>query len=154
MAWPRDPITLRLSGVAGQSFGAWNAGGLHLYLEGDANDYVGKGMAGGRIVLRPPHDASFVVCRGGFVRLGGGRVTFSCVPKRKEPKKGHPTLAPDFVRCPALLAGSGRRELAHPCARTCAPFPRARLRCSAPETGGRARAKLAALRRWLLIWVP
>ena len=55
-----DPITLRLSGVAGQSFGAWNAGGLHLYLEGDANDYVGKGMAGGRIVLRPPHDASFV----------------------------------------------------------------------------------------------
>jgi hypothetical protein len=33
---------------------------------------------------------------------------------------------------------SGRRELAHPCARTCAPFPRARLRCSAPETGGRA----------------
>jgi glutamate synthase (NADPH/NADH) large chain len=37
-----------VSGVAGQSFGAWNAGGLHLYLEGDANDYVGKGMAGGK----------------------------------------------------------------------------------------------------------
>jgi hypothetical protein len=37
---------------------------------------------------------------------------------------------------------SGRRELAHPCARTCAPFPRARLRCSAPETGGRARSNV------------
>src|SRR5690606_30143092 len=36
------PIVLHLKGTAGQSFGAWNAGGLHLYLEGDANDYVGK----------------------------------------------------------------------------------------------------------------
>jgi glutamate synthase (NADPH/NADH) large chain len=38
----------------------WNAGGLNLYLEGDANDYVGKGMAGGRIVLRHPARAQFV----------------------------------------------------------------------------------------------
>ncbi|HQU16840.1 MAG: glutamate synthase large subunit [Chromatiales bacterium 21-64-14] len=50
------PITLRLTGTAGQSFGVWNAGGLHLYLEGDANDYVGKGMAGGKIVIYPPRD--------------------------------------------------------------------------------------------------
>jgi len=48
------PIVLRLTGTAGQSFGVWNAGGLHLYLEGDANDYVGKGMAGGKLVLRHP----------------------------------------------------------------------------------------------------
>ena len=41
------PIILRLSGTAGQSFGVWNAGGLHMYLAGDCNDYVGKGMAGG-----------------------------------------------------------------------------------------------------------
>ena len=54
------PISVRCSGNAGQSFGVWNAGGLHLYLEGDANDYVGKGMAGGRIVLRPPRTAAFV----------------------------------------------------------------------------------------------
>jgi glutamate synthase (NADPH/NADH) large chain len=53
-------ITVRCTGNAGQSFGAWNAGGLHLYLEGDANDYVGKGMADGRIVLRPPAGARFV----------------------------------------------------------------------------------------------
>jgi glutamate synthase (NADPH) large chain len=54
------PLTVRCSGNAGQSFGVWNAGGLHLYLEGDANDYVGKGMAAGRIVLRHPRSARFV----------------------------------------------------------------------------------------------
>jgi glutamate synthase (NADPH/NADH) large chain len=48
------PITIKLRGHAGQSLGVWNAGGLHLLLEGDANDYVGKGMAGGKIVLSPP----------------------------------------------------------------------------------------------------
>jgi glutamate synthase (NADPH/NADH) large chain len=53
------PITLRLRGAAGQSFGVWNAGGLHLELEGEANDYVGKGMAGGRIVIRAPRGARF-----------------------------------------------------------------------------------------------
>jgi glutamate synthase (NADPH/NADH) large chain len=56
----RAPITVRLTGSIGQSFGAWNAGGLHLQLEGDANDYVGKGMAGGRIVLKPPRTAGYV----------------------------------------------------------------------------------------------
>jgi glutamate synthase (NADPH) large chain len=54
------PISVRLTGSIGQSFGAWNAGGLQLTLEGDANDYVGKGMAGGRIVLRPPAGAGYV----------------------------------------------------------------------------------------------
>jgi glutamate synthase (NADPH/NADH) large chain len=54
------PLIVRLHGSAGQSFGVWNAGGLHLHLEGDANDYVGKGMAGGKIVLRPPPNATFV----------------------------------------------------------------------------------------------
>jgi len=49
-----EPIVLELDGTAGQSFGAWNAGGVHLVLTGEANDGVGKGMAGGRIVIRPP----------------------------------------------------------------------------------------------------
>ncbi|GMG85896.1 glutamate synthase large subunit [Biformimicrobium ophioploci] len=53
------PVKLHLRGVAGQSFGVWNAGGLELYLEGDANDYVGKGMAGGKIVIRPPQGSTF-----------------------------------------------------------------------------------------------
>jgi glutamate synthase (NADPH/NADH) large chain len=53
------PITLRLTGTAGQSFGVWNAGGLEMFLEGDANDYVGKGMAGGKLVIYPPKGSSF-----------------------------------------------------------------------------------------------
>lgn len=53
------PINLRCTGTAGQSFGVWNAGGLNLYLDGDANDYVGKGMTGGKIVLSPPADANY-----------------------------------------------------------------------------------------------
>ncbi|MBU2865012.1 glutamate synthase large subunit [Reinekea forsetii] len=54
-----SPITLNLSGIAGQSFGVWNAGGLNLVLDGDANDYVGKGMSGGKIVIRPPKGSAF-----------------------------------------------------------------------------------------------
>lgn len=54
------PIDLRFTGTAGQSFGAFQAGGLRFELEGEANDYVGKGMAGGRIVLRPPTGARYV----------------------------------------------------------------------------------------------
>ncbi len=53
------PVVVRLKGTAGQSFGVWNAGGLHLYLEGDANDYVGKGMAAGKIVITPPREAQY-----------------------------------------------------------------------------------------------
>jgi glutamate synthase (NADPH/NADH) large chain len=56
------PIDLQFSGTAGQSFGGFLASGLRLTLEGEANDYVGKGMAGGRIVIRPPADATFVAC--------------------------------------------------------------------------------------------
>ena len=54
------PLTVRLTGNVGQSFGVWNAGGLHLYLEGDANDYVGKGMAAGKIVMRHPRTSRYV----------------------------------------------------------------------------------------------
>ncbi len=53
------PIVLNLTGTAGQSFGVWNAGGLHMLLEGDANDYVGKGMTGGKLVIRPPRGSTF-----------------------------------------------------------------------------------------------
>jgi glutamate synthase (NADPH) large chain len=54
-----NPVVVRLHGTAGQSFGVWNAGGLHMYLEGDSNDYVGKGMAGGKLVVYPPGDAEY-----------------------------------------------------------------------------------------------
>ena len=46
------PVTINLKGSAGQSFGCWNAKGLILNIDGDANDYVGKGMNGGRIVVK------------------------------------------------------------------------------------------------------
>ncbi|EAT12419.1 glutamate synthase large subunit [Bermanella marisrubri] len=54
-----NPVTLKLTGTAGQSFGVWNAGGLNMHLEGDANDYVGKGMTGGKLVIYPPKVSSF-----------------------------------------------------------------------------------------------
>ncbi len=54
-----NPIVLRLTGTAGQSLGVWNAKGLHMYLRGDANDYVCKGMAGGKVVIAPPEGSSF-----------------------------------------------------------------------------------------------
>ncbi len=55
------PLNINLVGTAGQSFGAWNIAGLNLNLVGDANDYVGKGMAGGRIVIHPPLQRAYVV---------------------------------------------------------------------------------------------
>ena len=54
-----DPIVAHFSGTAGQSFGVWNAGGVELHLTGDANDYVGKGMAGGLLAIRPPVGSAF-----------------------------------------------------------------------------------------------
>jgi glutamate synthase domain-containing protein 3 len=56
---PDDTITLRFRGSAGQSFGAFMTHGMNLSLEGDANDYVGKGMAGGVLSVRPPSGATF-----------------------------------------------------------------------------------------------
>ncbi len=51
---PEDTISVRLTGTAGQSFGAFLAHGISLELTGDANDYVGKGLSGGRVVVRQP----------------------------------------------------------------------------------------------------
>jgi glutamate synthase (NADPH) large chain len=57
---PEDTIHVKLTGTAGQSFGAWLARGVTLELEGEGNDYVGKGLSGGRIIVRPPVDAGIV----------------------------------------------------------------------------------------------
>jgi glutamate synthase (NADPH/NADH) large chain len=54
---PEGSISIRLTGVAGQSFGAFLAHGVSLELVGDANDYVGKGLSGGRVVVRQPQAA-------------------------------------------------------------------------------------------------
>ena len=57
---PDDTIKIHLVGSAGQSFGAFVPKGMTLILEGDANDYVGKGLSGGKLVVFPPADSRFV----------------------------------------------------------------------------------------------
>ena len=57
---PHDTVTVKFKGTAGQSFGAFLARGVSFELDGDANDYVGKGLSGGRIVVRPPAETSIV----------------------------------------------------------------------------------------------
>jgi glutamate synthase domain-containing protein 2/glutamate synthase domain-containing protein 1/glutamate synthase domain-containing protein 3 len=56
---PDDTIRVSFRGAAGQSFGAFVPRGITLMLEGEANDFVGKGLSGGRLVVRPPREASF-----------------------------------------------------------------------------------------------
>ena len=56
---PDDTINIKLHGTAGQSLGAWLAKGITLTIEGDANDYVGKGLSGGKIIIYPPRQSTF-----------------------------------------------------------------------------------------------
>jgi glutamate synthase (NADPH/NADH) large chain len=56
---PDGSIKVRFAGSAGQSFGAFLARGVEFYLEGDTNDYLGKGLAGGRIIVVPPEGSTF-----------------------------------------------------------------------------------------------
>ena len=56
---PDDTIRIHLTGSAGQSFGAFLARGVTLTLEGDANDYVGKGLSGGKLIVYPPRNSGF-----------------------------------------------------------------------------------------------
>lgn len=57
---PDDTIHIKFRGSAGQSLGAWLASGVTLEVEGDANDYVAKGLSGGRVVIYPPRESTFV----------------------------------------------------------------------------------------------
>ena len=85
---PEGTIHIKLTGHAGQSLGAWLCAGITLELEGDANDYVGKGLSGGVIAVYPPRESTFAaeeniivgnvvmygecwVGWGGWVGLGG-----------------------------------------------------------------------------------
>jgi len=56
---PEDTIHFKFNGTAGQSFGAFNTRGVTLELEGDANDYFGKGLSGARLIVYPPREASY-----------------------------------------------------------------------------------------------
>jgi glutamate synthase (NADPH/NADH) large chain len=57
---PDNTIHVRFTGTAGQSFGAWLARGITFELDGEGNDYVGKGLSGGRVIIRPPADSGIV----------------------------------------------------------------------------------------------
>jgi glutamate synthase (NADPH/NADH) large chain len=57
---PENTIHFKLNGTAGQSFGAFNTKGVTLELEGDANDYFGKGLSGAKLIVYPPRDAGYV----------------------------------------------------------------------------------------------
>ena len=57
---PHDTIQVSLKGTAGQAFGAWLAHGVTFELEGEGNDYVGKGLSGGRIIVKPPRNSGIV----------------------------------------------------------------------------------------------
>ncbi len=80
---PPATITIHFEGTAGQSFGAFLTRGMDFWLTGDANDYVGKGMAGGTLSVRPPPDATYVphenVLAGNVVLYGatGGLAFFN-----------------------------------------------------------------------------
>tara|TARA_B110000114_G_scaffold68949_1_gene73145 strand:- start:1653 stop:6212 length:4560 start_codon:yes stop_codon:yes gene_type:complete len=56
---PDDTINIKLNGSAGQSLGAWLTKGITLTIEGDANDFVGKGLSGGKIIIYPPKQSTF-----------------------------------------------------------------------------------------------
>ena len=56
---PEDTINIKLNGSAGQSLGAWLTNGITLTVEGDANDFVGKGLSGGKIIIYPPKESTF-----------------------------------------------------------------------------------------------
>ena len=77
---PEDTIRIRMTGTAGQSFGAFLAPGITLELTGEANDFVGKGLSGGTIIVKPPADAPFAaaanVIAGNVIGYGGtsGRI--------------------------------------------------------------------------------
>jgi glutamate synthase (NADPH/NADH) large chain len=76
---PQDSIVVNLTGSAGQSLGAFMPSGITLRLEGDSNDYVGKGLSGGQIVVRPPRsatlDASKNVIAGNVIGYGATQGT-------------------------------------------------------------------------------
>ncbi|HEY0854471.1 MAG TPA: glutamate synthase subunit alpha, partial [Devosia sp.] len=57
---PDDTIAISLTGTAGQAFGAWATRGISIDLVGEANDYVGKGLSGARLVVRPPEQRGYV----------------------------------------------------------------------------------------------
>jgi glutamate synthase (NADPH/NADH) large chain len=107
---PEDTISVKLAGTAGQSFGAFLAHGILLELSGDANDYVGKGLSGGRVVVRQPKGATRDplenIIVGNTVLYGaiGGEAYFEGVPASASPCATRARSR--WSRAPATMAAS------------------------------------------------
>ena len=127
---PDDTITFKFNGSAGQSFGCFLAKGITLLLEGDANDYVGKGLSGGRIAVFPPRSDRTVQGRGEHHRRQHHRLRRD---RRRDlpPRRGRRTL----LR-PQLRRQGRRRRLR-----------RSRLRVHDRRPGRRHRPDRPQLRR-------
>ena len=105
----KAPVKLALGGAAGQSFGAWAGEGVSLVLEGTANDYVGKGLSGGHLVVRP---APEMVAGAALASAGPGvvRARRQHVPLRRDRRSAPRRRAGrDAVRDPQLGRRGGRR---------------------------------------------
>ena len=74
---PDDTIHIKLNGTAGQSFGAWATHGITLELEGEANDYVGKGLSGGRLIIYPPAEANGIIAEKSII--AGNTVLYGAI---------------------------------------------------------------------------
>ncbi|VAW19697.1 Glutamate synthase [NADPH] large chain, partial [hydrothermal vent metagenome] len=74
---PEDTIHIKFTGTAGQSFGAWATHGVTLELEGEANDYVGKGLSGGRLIVYPSSKASGIVAENSII--AGNTVLYGAI---------------------------------------------------------------------------
>src|SRR3984893_464235 len=96
---PDDTIRIHFTGSAGQSFGAFLPRGVALTLEGDANDYIGKGLSGGQLVVFPPREGTFVaeenILVGNVVLYGatGGEAYFRGVAGERFAVRNSGTLA-------------------------------------------------------------
>ncbi len=169
---PADTIRLHFRGSAGQSFGAFIPPGMTLSLEGDANDYVGKGLSGGKIIVFPPRESTFAA-RGqhhrrqrGAVRRDqrrgvhprhGGRALLRAQQRRERGRRGgrRPRLRVHDRR-PRRRARPDRAATSRPACPAASPMCSTRAATSrasvnAPDGGPRARSRspteIAELRR-------
>ena len=129
----RAPVSLALRGAAGQSFGAWAGEGVSLVLEGPANDYVGKGLSGGHLVVRPAPEMLAAVARPATARRARA-------PRRRRarPSAHRPRRSPS----PATPASTARPAAG--CTSSAGPGCGSRSGTRAPRRSSRASGPTAA----------
>ena len=106
---PDDTIVVDFTGSAGQSFGAFLPRGITLRLVGDANDYCGKGLSGGRVIVHPPADSPFVAEDN---IIAGNVILYGATAGRDVPAgRGGRALLRAQQRCHRRGRGRGRPRL-------------------------------------------